>query len=237
MLDEIRRRGRIICSYEELTYLVKSNSNCAVFYINPYVMGKLELERYALDDRIYFVIEGNSAVYLSKIMFGTKFESLNFDDSGIADKVLGKVNLENTSIRFIGGTQNDIEHYRQKIIQKYKNFKGAQFLNGYDWDEQRIKKLRDLVDLTIISMGVGKQELLSLQLLDTQKTQNVIVAGGYISQFAASEGSIYPSIIVKLKLRFLYRAFKNREILKRLLFIYPRVYVIWLVYLFRRKSF
>src|SRR5690606_14863225 len=103
------------------------------------------------------------------------------------------------------------------------------FQDGYFSDQEQIKikaKIKELSpDLIFLGMGSPKQEELAIVLKNPKLT--VYTCGAFISQTANYGVNYYPYLINKLHLRWLYRIFKEKGLVRRYLIEYPKS--LWLI--------
>lgn len=224
-VDSIESDKRLLSTLSELTEVLR-DGGVAVSYLNPFTIHELSGE-FDVATQLSFVGEGNSIVAIFARRYSRRFESLNFDFSGIAHSVLAAKRSERDLCVFIGGSPSEVEQFSCVIENKYSSPEWL-YYDGYRKHGEYINAIQSIgraPGLIIVSTGVLRQEALALEILNSFPKSAVICSGGFIGQVGSSgKTDYYPSWIVMLRLRFLYRAITSFEIARRLLLVYPRVY-------------
>nr|WP_282596068.1 WecB/TagA/CpsF family glycosyltransferase [Spongiibacter thalassae] len=151
---------------------------------------------------------------------GIDMPRLSFDATSLAPVVFKDAVKNRKRVAIIGGKQAEIELFCSYILTSYPTIDITLARNGYDYTvNQYTEDLYQVKpDVIIIGMGAPLQDQIMRDLYKVYPA-TYFTCGGFISQ-SASGLEYYPSLINKLNLRFLYRAFKEPHYRNRLL-IYP----------------
>ena len=120
--------------------------------------------------------------------------------------------LKASKVVYIGGTVNENKDFIDKMHTRYTCI-SHYGLNGYGkWDEyDKFIKARK-PDLVILSLGFPLQEKLAEYLRANSLETTIVCCGALISQ-ESKESSLdyYPSCVVELNIRWLYRLFYEQN--------------------------
>ena len=230
-ISVLHQNGMILFSYQELLRVL-ANGPCLIFYLNPHTIYCETVLNMKCGIDIYFVYEGNSAVFFAKKFHKTdSITSLNIDDSGIVFDLLSDLLVRRKRILFIGGSECDAPKFSLKM--KDLGFEIA-CIDGYRSESYE----REIIgyDYVFLSMGSPLQEKTALSLSGKHNATSFLTCGGFVSQFATAKSNVYPKWIVKLRLRFLFRMVTSLVVAKRVIFEYSVVYLVWWQRLKRRGS-
>lgn len=160
---------------------------------------------------ILWTVDGGLMKEIFKIQ-GLNVEKSSFDYTGIADKIFIWVVENNYKIHFIGGSKTESLKFKKIIKAKYSNINittqdGYDSLKGFNF-----KSLND-VDICVYGLGSPQQEILAIK--NKYNYDYSFTCGAFITQTAKSGGNYYPLLVYKLKLRWLYRMFIEKNHFKR----------------------
>lgn len=164
-------------------------------------------------------IDGNTLSLLYKFKYGKRIKKNNFDMSGIALEILNNLS-EKGPILFFGGTDSDAELAQQKLRSLYPNNQSNIIVvNGYERKENMLAHIESLNPICIIlSLGSTYQEEYALELNNMFGSRfQIFTSGAFITQLAKSkEREYYPKWVVTLNIRWIYRCFRERGHVKRI---------------------
>lgn len=196
--------------------------------LNPYYMIMLKQENYHIYEEFdYICSDGMGPLKLNKLFGHEKSVRLSFDMSSMAGPVFNDAIENSKGIYLIGAKPGEIERSVETINNNYPDLKIVGFHHGY------IKgKENDMADLIIhsgariciIGMGAPMQDKMAVLLKKKGFIGTVYTCGGFIHQ--TQEGMVsFPEWSNKLGLRWLYRIFTQKGMLKRLVQTYPKFVV------------
>lgn len=195
-------------------------------FLNPNSLSKLiaNCDDEVFEDIEFFVDGGLLSKILSVLLF-RRIQRVSFDYSSIAKNVFDECALRRRRVAIIGSDQGSLDAF------------GGHLLSSYDFDESNVSLHHGYIDQTyflenlsfvkdydvvIFGLGAVKQEFF-LALLKSIGFKGVAYScGGFIHQTAMSGGQYYPKWINTLGLRWLYRMYKERGLIKRYFLEYPR---------------
>jgi N-acetylglucosaminyldiphosphoundecaprenol N-acetyl-beta-D-mannosaminyltransferase len=165
-------------------------------------------------------LDGNTLALLYRIKYGVKIRKHNFDTSGIALEMINYFGKRGR-VLFFGGTVSEAKTAEIKLKTIFKNFQKNLFvINGYGNLEYMLKEIERInPSCVIFSIGSPYQEIISIQANDKlQGNIQFFTSGAFISQLANSSNHVYyPNLIIKLNIRWVYRCFKERKHIKRIM--------------------
>lgn len=197
------------CSSEDFNlFFLKSNNGGVFGFLNPFSSLVAPYEN---------ILYGIDSFYLAKFFLNVK--NISFDNSSFAPILLNFCLTNNKSILFIGASEIENKNFIFHIKSKYKNL-NCTGLNGYlDFNFYDIFLNNNKFDIIVLGLGSPLQENMALKLFNKHKNIKFITCGGYIRQ--ASNGlNYFPNYINLLRIRFLYRFFKEPHVFKRTLINY-----------------
>jgi N-acetylglucosaminyldiphosphoundecaprenol N-acetyl-beta-D-mannosaminyltransferase len=170
-------------------------------------------------------IDGFFLTFLFKKFFHYKNKRLSFDNSSIGSEIFSQMNSKGLSLIVIGSDENSIHHFNVYISRKYPNIKILYSRNGFFNNQKEygevIEKTSNLKpDVVLIGMGTSLQDILALRIYEKNPKCRVFTCGGFISQTSIVRGDYFPQLINDLNLRFLYRIYKEKNILPK---IFPEI--------------
>ncbi|WP_417372178.1 WecB/TagA/CpsF family glycosyltransferase [Gelidibacter japonicus] len=126
---------------------------------------------------------------------------------------------------FVGGSNSELVNFISQIEKSFPTLKIQGALDGYFSDEESNIIAKDILDMrpdiVILGLGTPKQEIFAILLKSMGFNGNIYTCGAFISQTALKGVNYYPEIINTLHLRWLYRIFKEKKLLKRYFLLYP----------------
>ncbi len=206
-----------VFSSDDFKAIFFNTTNGGIFsFLNPYSCLKLNNKNF--DDIIF----GVDSYYLAKLFL--KIHNLSFDNSSFAPYFFKHCIINTKKVLFIGATIYENDLFISNLKINYKDF-NAYGINGYMHSQFYINHLFDNnYDFVVIGMGAPLQENLAFILFEHFPSIKFITCGGYIRQ--ASNGLDYfPQIFTKLRVKFLYRFYKEPHVLKRTFYSYFKFYI------------
>lgn len=205
-----------------------------VTFLNPYYMIKLNPEDYELYNSFDFIgSDGMGPVILNKLFGHPKSLRISFDMVGVAELVFQDLAKHNESLYILGDEPGVAENTIKVFQSTFEGLKIAGFHHGFikDCKEEVIQDiLQSGAKVAIIGMGAPAQDKMAIQLKDAGFVGTIYTCGGFIHQ---TQNSIqyYPNWINKLGLRWVYRLFTQKGMLKRLIETYPKFVVTYIKFL------
>lgn len=210
-------------SLEEV--LPKYNCCQLVTCLNPYYMVKLRPELYSLYESFdYISSDGMGPLLLNKLFGKTKSVRLSFDVSAMAGPVFKNMMGYGESLYVLGAKPDEVKKSVDVIKMNFEGIKIAGFHHGYI---KNCKKeiVNEIIlsgaKVVIIGMGAPLQDEIAVMLKENDFVGSVYTCGGFIHQTTEKITS-FPEWSNKLGLRWLYRIFTQKGMLKRLLQTYPK---------------
>ena len=137
----------------------------------------------------------------------------------------------------MGAKPGEVEKSVETIKENFEGLQIAGFHHGYIKGEED-KIVSEIIasgaGVVIIGMGAPAQDEMAVQLKKAGFVGSVYTCGGFIHQ--TQEGMIsFPEWSNKLGLRWLYRIFTQKGMVKRLIETYPKFAVTYPLFLLRMK--
>jgi len=232
--------GKLIRNYEELNSLMSGSDFLVVTYLNPHVMRSIMLDELISCPEWYFVVDGVYVAWLFSLLTGEKFSPLNIDDSGIAKQLILEINSNNEVPLFIGGSEDEVMAF---VMHHSQTGASVKCVDGYS-RQSSAKFLESDANFKFLSLGSPLQERFIMEHMSVLALTSKVVfsCGGFVGQFSRGNGAVYPKLINKLNIRFLYRLFSEPRTFRRILSAYIPFFLyslgFWLVrpILLRMKS-
>ena len=206
--------------------------------LNPYYMVKLKQKDYHIYDEFdYICSDGMGPLKLQKWFGHPKSVRLSFDLSAMAGPVFRDAIKNGKGLYVLGAKPGEVEKSVETIKENFKGLQIAGFHHGY------IKGAEDKIvseiiasgaGVVIIGMGAPAQDEMCVRLKKAGFVGSAYTCGGFIHQ--TQEGMIsFPEWSNKLGLRWLYRIFTQKGMVKRLIETYPKFAVTYPLFLLRMK--
>lgn len=202
-----------------------TKKNELVTFLNPY--SYLVARRYPLlfEKMTTIHIDGILLVILLKFFRLKNLSRKSFDMSSLAPIVFSTASKEEKTVYIIGTTKESIHQAIEKIQKKFSALEIAGFRDGYFSNQQeREKEIMKIVsispDYVVCGMGTPLQELFLVDLHEAGWKGTGYTCGGFLHQ-TAHKIDYYPLWINEFHLRWLYRIYKEPQLIKRLLRSYP----------------
>lgn len=224
MLKDLK--NKLIYNVKQFERILQmSSEGVYVLYLNPFNYFFYREKPEILEKVDFIHIDNMFFTFLFSILFRRKIYRLSFDINMLAPIVFDFCIKNNKTIFFTGGTEEEINLFILKIQKNYPDLKIKGYANGFLDDESILNKWLEVgkSDFFIVGLGNIRQENFVIKLKKTNEKIFCMSCGGFISQTARSKSlEYYPYLIYKLNLRWFYRIFKEKGILRRILIFYPK---------------
>lgn len=225
---------------DSLEQMLPAYEGCKIItFLNPYYMIKLKPEDYDLYNEFdYIGSDGMGPIILNKLFGRSKSVRLSFDMVGVAGPVLEDLVKHGESLYVLGDEPGVAENTIKVFQEHFPGLKVAGFHHGFikDCKEEVIKDiLQSGAKVVIIGMGAPIQDKVAIELREAGFTGSVYTCGGFLHQTQETL-HYYPKWINKLGMRWVYRLFTQKGMLKRLVETYPPFVVSYSWFLLNRKS-
>ena len=206
--------------------------------LNPYYMVKLKPEYYHIYEEFdHICSDGMGPLKLQKWFGHPKSVRLSFDLSAMAGPVFRDAIKNGKGLYVLGAKPGEVEKSVETIK---KNFNGLQIVgshHGYiKGEEDKIVSeiIASRAGVVIIGMGAPAQDEMAVRLKKAGFVGSVYTCGGFIHQ--TQEGMVsFPEWSNKFGLRWLYRIFTQKGMVKRLIETYPMFAITYPLFLLRMK--
>ena len=193
--------------------------------LNAYYMVKLKEEDYHWYEEFDFIpSDGMGPIKLNKLLGHPKSIRLSFDLSTMAGPVFRDLMAHGESLYVLGAKPGEVDKSVETIKKSFMGIKIAGFHNGYikDCKDEIVQEIKDSgAKIVIIGMGAPLQDEIAVLLKRAGFVGSVYTCGGFIHQTQDTIVS-FPNWTNKLGLRWLYRIFTQKGMVKRLLETYPK---------------
>ena len=205
-----------------------------VTFLNPYSTEIAKDYLYLYEKADYICSDGILPIVINKLCKKNRTQRMSFDMTSLAPIIFRKLSNDQQSVYFIGSTTENIEAFIRNIMTEYPQLIISGFINGYLTDEDKIRVYDDILckkpSTIVIGMGTPLQDKLAYDIRRIGYDGNIYTCGGFFHQ-TANSAQYYPKCIDRLNLRWLYRMYKEKYVLKRVLLYYPIFIVRYLIYL------
>lgn len=207
--------------------------------LNAYYMVKLKEEDYHWYDEFdYIASDGMGPIKLNKLFGHPKSIRLSFDLSTMAGPVFRDMMAHGESLYVLGAKPGEVDNSVETIKQNFEGIKIAGFHHGYIKGEED-KMVSEIIasgaGVVIIGMGAPAQDLMAIKLRDNGFVGTVYTCGGFIHQ-TQERILTYPQWIDRFGLRWLYRLFTQKGMVKRLIETYPKFVVTYSLFLIKKPK-
>lgn len=196
--------------------------------LNAYYMVKLKEEDYHWYNEFnYIASDGMGPIKLNKLFGHPKSVRLSFDLSTMAGPVFRDMMAHGESLYVLGAKPGEVEKSVETIKQNFEGIRIAGFHHGYikDCKDTIVQEIKESgAKVVIIGMGAPMQDEMAVLLKRAGFIGSVYTCGGFIHQTQDTMIS-FPTWTNKLGLRWLYRLFTQKGMVKRLLQTYPKFVV------------
>lgn len=206
--------------------------------LNPYYMVKLKPVDYHIYNEFdYICSDGMGPLKLQKWFGHPKSVRLSFDLSAMAGPVFRDAIKNGKGLYVLGAKPGEVEKSVETIKQNFEGLQIAGFHHGYIKGEED-KIVSEIIasgaGVVIIGMGAPAQDEMCVRLKKAGFVGSAYTCGGFIHQ--TQEGMVsFPEWSNKLGLRWLYRIFTQKGMVKRLIETYPKFAITYPLFLLRMK--
>lgn len=202
--------------------------------LNPYYMVKLNTHFYSLYNEFdYISSDGMGPIVLNKLCGHSKSIRLSFDLSSMASPVFKHLIRHEEALYVLGAKPGEVNRSVDTIKKNFGGIKIAGFHHGYIKDCKN-EIIQDIIasgaKVVIIGMGAPLQDEMAVLLKHSGFEGTVYTCGGFIHQTQKSIVS-FPAWTNLLGLRWLYRIFTQKGMLKRLIETYPKFILTYVAFL------
>ena len=180
----------------------------------------------ALDNKSLFArfdgifADGSILVAAIRLLYGKNVTRRSFDMTSLAPELLSYAEANGKSVYLVASRQEQVERAVGIFKERYPKLTVAGYRNGYFTSErEQEEEARHIVevnpDFLIVGMGALMQERFLLKAKDVGYRGIGFTCGGFIHQTAKDEIDYYPAWVDRIKLRFLYRMYKEKHTRKR----------------------
>lgn len=190
----------------------------------PHYFISLQPELYPMYEEFsYICSDGILAIKLNKLWGHSKSTRLSFDMTSMAAPVFNNVIESGEKLYVLGAKPGEVERAIESFRIRFPELSIAGFHHGYIKGEE--EKIADSIILSgakvcIIGMGAPAQDEMAVLLKNRGFVGTVYTCGGFIHQVQDTM-NYYPQWVDKLDLRWLYRVFNEKGLLKRIIHSFP----------------
>ena len=173
-----------------------------------------EFSKVLLDEKTIIVPDGIGVLKGAKMLGIDMKETITGVE--LCAKLFEYLNEMNKSLCLFGAKKEVVEKLKEVINEKYPNINLLKIYDGYIEDKDKV--MEEIVDLkpdvTLIALGIPKQEMLIYKYLDKFNKGIFVGVGGSFDVLSGSKKRA-PKIFIKLNLEWLYRITREPKRLKR----------------------
>lgn len=196
-----------------------------VTFLNPYSAEIAKEHLYLYKNADYICSDGILPVLINKLCRKNRTQRISFDMTSLAPIIFRKLSIDRQSIFFIGSTNDNIGAFVENVTKEYPNLNILGYHSGYFQKNEECELLKMILEMNpstiVIGMGTPLQDKLAYDIYKIGYIGNIYTCGGFIHQ-TVNGISYYPKYINQFNLRWLYRIYKEKYILKRVLLYYPK---------------
>lgn len=197
---------------------LKNNEKMFIVTANPETLmiaeDNKEFSKVLLDEKTIIVPDGIGVLKGAKMLGIDMKETITGVE--LCAKLFEYLNEMNKSLCLFGAKKEVVEKLKEVINEKYPNINLLKIYDGYIEDKDKV--MEEIVDLkpdvTLIALGIPKQEMLIYKYLDKFNKGIFVGVGGSFDVLSGSKKRA-PKIFIKLKLEWLYRITREPKRLKR----------------------
>jgi len=176
--------------------------------------------------KLQFMCDGFLLATILSILFLKVVRRYSFDFTSIAEDVFLWAKKNHKKIYVVGAKKKELEEFLRVIEFEYPGLCLVGSSSGYipkeKWKDILIDIDEKRADVLLVSMGAGLQEEFLLEAIANGYRGVGFSCGGFVRQTSTSrKKQYYPKYISKLKLRAIYRMYKEPHTIKRYVIDYP----------------
>lgn len=197
---------------------LKNNEKTFIVTANPETLmiaeKNEEFKKVLLDDKTLIVPDGIGVLKGAK-MLGIKMEE-TITGVELCSKLFEYLDETHKSLCLFGAKKEVIERLKEILNNKYPNMQIVGIFDGYIEDKQAVMEeiIKLKPDVTLVALGIPKQELLIYNNLENFEKGIFVGVGGSFDVLSGMKKRA-PKIFIKLKLEWLYRITREPKRLKR----------------------
>ncbi len=173
-----------------------------------------EFSNILLDEKTIIVPDGIGVLKGAKMLGIDMKETITGVE--LCTKLFEYLNEMKKSLCLFGAKKEVVEKLKEVINEKYPNINLLKIYDGYIEDKDKV--MEEIVDLkpdvTLLALGIPKQEMLIYKYLDKFNKGIFVGVGGSFDVLSGTKKRA-PKIFLKLKLEWLYRITREPKRLKR----------------------
>ena len=203
-----------------------------VSYLNIYNYLLLRKKVEVLRKTDYFTFDGFLFQYLFFLLTGKFHKRMAPDFGSYLSEMFVFLNNKKESVYFLGAKNEELYQFVSVIQNDYPNIVIKGVHHGYFTIEDEPEILNNIKRLSpnkvFLGLGSPKQEEFSLKIKSMCHDSMIFNCGAFISQTANNGKEYYPKFINQLNLRWIYRIYKEKGLLRRYAVDYPKgiVYIV-----------
>jgi exopolysaccharide biosynthesis WecB/TagA/CpsF family protein len=187
------------------------------WYLNPHTLFHHRAGRFPMGADDFVVADGGTMARTISRVTRTPCASLSFDYAGIAPRALDRIAGAGLRLAIVGGTAEEADRVAGFLASRHPGLDIALARSGYDIDSHAVLTEigRAVPDVLLLSVGSPWQEQLALRAKALLPHPAAIVTcGAFVHQTARDP--YYPAPVLKLNVRWLYRALRTPHIAVRI---------------------
>tara|TARA_X000000950_G_scaffold41103_1_gene44828 strand:+ start:18222 stop:18923 length:702 start_codon:yes stop_codon:yes gene_type:complete len=195
----------------DVEYLFKTSANVSFLNHHSYLISRNHKKTFKKIDHIY--ADGLFFhFFVNLLVMPTK--KISFDMSSIAANVFLYSEKTSKRVFLVGGQKGVASEFESIINKQYPDLciigSSAGFFADENEKKETLRRIIDLkADIVIAGMGTPFQEYFLIDLKEMGWHGLGFTCGGFFHQTVKSGINFYPKVIKQLKLRWLYRIFKE----------------------------
>lgn len=199
-----------------------------ISFINPYSYMRLRSHPEIFNSVDYYYSDAVTSSLIFSMLLFRKISRISFDYGSFARHFLTRLTESELSVYFIGAKHDEINRAVDVIKESFPGVNVAGYRHGYfNGDNEMLAAVNDIVNsgasFVVCGMGTPYQEIFASYLKGNGRgsIRQIYTCGGFLHQTTGSI-SYYPAWINKFNLRWLFRAFSESYVFKRILVQYPQ---------------
>lgn len=227
---------KLPCDIEEVLPNVEGR---IITFLNPYYIELLKDKTPLYEKFDYICSDGILPIMLNRILGKPKSVRISFDMTSLAPKIFNYLSKNNSSIFFLGSSEECIDKFVKVIKNNYN------LLNIIGWHHGYIKSDYDIVvnriiesgtEVVVIGMGAPLQDEFAVYLKERGFKGTIYTCGGFFHQ-TTERINYYPKWINCWNLRTFYRLVHERYVWGRVIKYYPRFIIKYSLFLIKAHLF
>ena len=195
----------------DLEFLFKSSANVTFLNHHSYLISRSHKKAFKKIDYIY--ADGMLFHFFVNLLV-SPIKKISFDMSSIAVDVFSYSERTSKKVFLIGGEQGIAKKFGTIINKQYPDLcivgsSAGFFVEEIDKKVTIRKIIASKAEIVIVGMGTPNQEYFLNDLREMGWNGLGFTCGGFFHQTVNKGINFYPKVIQKLKLRWLYRIFKE----------------------------